>query len=50
LKPGIGGGLSIGFVPEELSDAYGSRANLGFGVFFTLRPAAMTMHHGYGAM
>jgi hypothetical protein len=50
LKPGVGGGLSVGLVPEALQDAYGSRANPGFGVFFTLRPAAMTMHQGHGAM
>ena len=44
LKPGAGASLSAGFVPERLKDAYGSRVNVGFGVFVTIRPAAMTMH------
>jgi hypothetical protein len=44
LKPGIGASLSAGFVPEGLKSAYGSRVNGGFGVFLTLRPAAMTRH------
>ena len=55
FKPGIGGALSAGFVPEGLKSAYGSRVNMGFAVFVTLRPAAMTMmmhggheHHGGG--
>jgi len=43
LKPGVGAAVSAGFVPEELKAAYGSRVNAGFGVFVTLRPAAMTM-------
>jgi YHS domain-containing protein len=43
LKPGIGASLSAGFVPKRLKGAYGSRVNAGFGVFLTLRPAAM-MH------
>ena len=51
LKPGIGAELSAGFVPDRLKTAYGSRVNAGFGVFLTLRPAAMMMHaeHGGGA-
>ena len=46
--------LSAGFVPEALKSAYGSRVNMGFAVFLTLRPAAMMMmhrghmHHGGG--
>lgn len=47
LKPGAGISLSAGFVPEELESAYGSRVNAGFGVFLTLRPAAMTMDEGH---
>ena len=43
LKPGVGASLSAGFVPERLKPAYGSRVNTGFGVFLTLRPAAMMM-------
>jgi hypothetical protein len=43
FKPGIGASLSAGFVPEPLESAYGSRVNIGFAVFVTLRPAAMTM-------
>jgi YHS domain-containing protein len=47
LRPGIGGSLSAGFVPEGLKSTYGSRVNMGVGVFLTLRPAAMTMHAGH---
>ena len=47
LKPGVGGSLSVGFVPETFKAAYGRRANVGFGVFLTLRPAAMAMHGGH---
>jgi YHS domain-containing protein len=36
----LGATLSAGFVPKELGAVYGSRANIGFGVFATLRPAA----------
>lgn len=43
LKPGLGVTASTGFVPESLKPVYGSRANFGFGVFATLRPAAMSM-------
>jgi YHS domain-containing protein len=32
---------SIGFVPNELRSAYGGRANVGGGIFVTLRPAIM---------
>jgi len=39
LKPGVGGALSAGFVPESVTSFYGSRVNLGFAVFVTLRPA-----------
>jgi len=40
LAPGFGASLSAGFVPDALRAAYGSRANAGFGLFVTLRPAA----------
>jgi hypothetical protein len=49
LKPGVGATLSAGFVPADLSAAYGGRVHVGYGVFLTLRPAAMTMHAGHGA-
>ncbi len=49
LKPGVGISVSAGFVPEGLKSVYGSRVNGGFGVFLTLRPAAMTMHAGHEA-
>jgi YHS domain-containing protein len=49
LKPGVGMSLSAGFVPEGLKSAYGSRVNGGFGVFLTLRPAAMMMPAGHQA-
>ena len=43
FKPGIGGTLSMSLVPTALDAVYGQRATFGFGVFFTLRPAAMSM-------
>ena len=46
LQPGLGGSLSAGLVSERLQSLYGSRVNPGFGVFLTLRPAAMAMTHG----
>jgi hypothetical protein len=49
LKPGVGATLSAGFVPASLSAAYGGRVNVGYGVFLTLRPAAMTPHGGHHA-
>jgi YHS domain-containing protein len=48
LKPGVGASVSAGFVPKRLEAVYGSRINAGFGVFVTLRPAAM-VHGGTGA-
>jgi hypothetical protein len=42
-RPGLGGSLSVGLLPSALSSTYGGRAPLGFGVFLTLRPAAMAM-------
>jgi YHS domain-containing protein len=45
LQPGLGGSVSGGLVSERLQPLYGSRVNFGFGVFLTLRPAAMTMAH-----
>ena len=45
FQPGIGGALSVGIVPESLKSTYGSRANVGFAVYLTLRPAAM-IHGG----
>src|SRR6185503_2301015 len=49
LKPGVGVSVSAGFVPKRLEPAYGSRINVGFGVFVTLRPAAMMMRAGNAA-
>lgn len=49
LKPGVGVSVSAGFVPEGLKSAYGGRVNGGFGVFLTLRPAAMMMHGDHQA-
>ena len=40
LKSGLGVELSAVIVPEALRSVYGSRANMGFGVFITFRPAA----------
>ena len=41
VEAGIGASLSASFVPEGLEATYGHRVNTGFGVFVTLRPAAM---------
>jgi len=49
FRPGIGAGLSVGIVPGTLKPVYGSRANAGFAVYVTLRPAA-TMHGTTGAV
>jgi YHS domain-containing protein len=49
FKAGVGVSVSAGFVPKRLEPVYGSRINGGFGVFVTLRPAAMLMHEGNGA-
>jgi hypothetical protein len=43
LRPGIGAALSTGIVPKSLESVYGSRTNLGFAFFVTLRPAAREM-------
>jgi YHS domain-containing protein len=41
FRAGLGAEASIGFVPTDLRMTYGSRANLGGGIFLTLRPAMM---------
>ena len=41
--PGIGGTVSMSVVPTGLSASYGGRLTPGFGVFATIRPAAMPM-------
>ena len=43
FRPGIGAAFSAGIVPERLEPAYGSRVNVGCGLFLTLRPAALMM-------
>jgi hypothetical protein len=43
LEPGVGVSASAGFVPAALESVYGSRVNLGFGIFLALRPAVMRM-------
>ena len=43
LRIGLGGYLSAAFVPESLKPEYGSRANLGVGLYVTVRPAAHKM-------
>jgi hypothetical protein len=48
FQPGVGAGMSVGIVPVALRHVYGSRANTGFAVYLTLRPAAMT-HAAGGA-
>jgi YHS domain-containing protein len=49
LKPGVGASVSAGLVPKGLEPVYGSRIIAGFGVFVTLRPAALMMHAGNGS-
>jgi hypothetical protein len=44
LKPGVGGVLSMSLVPSRLDPVYGNRATFGFGIYVTLRPAAMAGH------
>lgn len=39
FQPGVGGGVSLGIVPEALKDDYGKRANVGAAFYLTLRPA-----------
>jgi YHS domain-containing protein len=46
FQPGFGAGISLAVVPDTLKAAYGNRANTGFAVYLTLRPAAMM--HGAG--
>ena len=43
FKAGLGAAVSAGIVPSALKTAYGSRVNPGVAIFFTVRPAAMTM-------
>jgi hypothetical protein len=41
VQAGLGGGLSVGIVPETLATTYGGRTNAGLALYLTLRPAAM---------
>ena len=43
LQPGLGGGASLGFVPETLQPVYGNRVVPGISLFFTLRPGTHRM-------
>jgi hypothetical protein len=43
LVAGAGAGLSTGIVPERLKPLYGSRTNVGFGLYVTIRPGARKM-------
>jgi YHS domain-containing protein len=53
FKAGLGAEGSVGFVPAALRTVYGSRTNVGAGIFVTVRPALMTSasmgHPGAGA-
>lgn len=42
-RVGAGGSVSVGMLPRGLAPVYGGRAPLGFGVFLSVRPAAMMM-------
>ena len=44
LVPGLGAGVTVSLVPEDLESVYGSRAPLGLQLFFRLRPAPMEGH------
>ena len=48
LKPGIGFGASLAFVPRTLEPFYGRRVNPGIAMYLTLRPAAMRMTSSHG--
>jgi len=43
FSPGLGAAASTSIVPPTLEQAYGSRFNLGFGVYLTLRPSKHKM-------
>ena len=47
FQPGVGAGIALAAVPGTLKTTYGNRANTGFAVYLTLRPAAMM--HGTAA-
>jgi hypothetical protein len=40
VQAGIGAGASVAIVPESLTSVYGSRTNVGFAAYATLRPKA----------
>ena len=44
LVPGLGAGVTVSFVPEDLEGVYGSRTPAGLQLFFRLRPRPMTEH------
>jgi hypothetical protein len=44
LVPGIGAGVTVSLVPEDLESVYGSRTPLGLQLFFRLRPEPMEGH------
>lgn len=46
LVPGIGVGLSLGFLPDELESDYGTTSPVGFLVFARIRPAPTPAAHG----
>jgi hypothetical protein len=43
VQPGIGGTVSVSFLPEALAPRYSARAAPGFGVFFSLQAARHAM-------
>ena len=46
LAPGIGGGITVSRVPDDLEPFYGSRTTTGLQVYFRLRPVPMHMTAG----
>jgi YHS domain-containing protein len=48
FRAGLGVEASVGVVPNGLRATYGSRANVGGGIFLTLRPAMMIAGTGGG--
>lgn len=43
LVPGLGAGITVSRVPDDLEPFYGSRSPVGLQLFFRLRPAPMSM-------
>lgn len=49
LIPGIGAGVTVSFVGDDLEPFYGESTPLGFNLFVNLKPGRMEMHAGHPA-